>query len=104
MRHLGRVHRVDVAFLHQMVVDGTFAVEYTQSDIQAADIFTKAYANPEKWWTVCWLICHVDPAKFWRLKDRGVDDQAPTVLPSPEPNPNTTQLRPTQATPLPPIQ
>jgi hypothetical protein len=42
MRHLGRVHRVDVAWLHHEFNVGTYALGYCESELQAADIFTKA--------------------------------------------------------------
>jgi hypothetical protein len=40
-------------------------LRYIESAEQAADIFTKAFTNPEKWRLVTTLINHIDPATFW---------------------------------------
>jgi hypothetical protein len=64
LRHLGRTHKVDVQWLHEMFADAGFQLEYIQSDDQAADIFTKAFTSVEKWRVVTWLINHVEVDKL----------------------------------------
>lgn len=53
MRHLGRVHRVSVAWLHQRLGkhpdnDGT-VLFYDDTRNMSADIYTKGFPNPEDW-------------------------------------------------------
>ena len=45
MRHMGCTHRVDLAFIHESLVDGHFTIEYCETTQMPADIFTKAFAN-----------------------------------------------------------
>ena len=49
MRHIGRTHKVDVAFLHERFIDGDICIEATESENQSADIFTKSFVLKEKW-------------------------------------------------------
>jgi hypothetical protein len=41
MRHVGRTHRVDLAWLHEVVDQREVDVQYVKSEEQAADIFTE---------------------------------------------------------------
>ena len=67
MRHLGRTHQVDVAWLHERFQSKDFELQYTESEHMAADIFTKAFTDSEKWKHACSLINLVDPATFWTV-------------------------------------
>ena len=51
MRHLNRVHRVSVASLHQSCGGPDFKIKvfYERSNRMAADIYTKAFSNKQKW-------------------------------------------------------
>ena len=53
MRHLGRVHRVSVSWLHERLGkhpdnDGTILF-YDDTHNMSADIYTKAFPSPENW-------------------------------------------------------
>ena len=61
MRHLGRVHGVTVAWLHEQYSGGLFEMAYEPSATMAADVFTKGFTNPELWKSVCWLVSVVNP-------------------------------------------
>ena len=61
MRHLHRTHRVSVDWLHEIFQRDDVVLTYEVSDRQCADIFTKAFANPEKWRHVCELIAVLSP-------------------------------------------
>jgi hypothetical protein len=61
MRHLGRVHKIAVAWLHEQWVAGVFIIFYEKTDLMAADIYTKSFTDKAKWQAVCWLINVVDP-------------------------------------------
>ena len=67
MRHLGRTHKVDVAWLHERFESDDFELRYTESEQMAADIFTKGFSDPDKWTHACTLINHVNPQTFWKL-------------------------------------
>jgi hypothetical protein len=56
MRHLGRTHRVSVNALHEMIHRDDVLLIYEESSRQAADIYTKAFTNPDKWKYACELI------------------------------------------------
>jgi hypothetical protein len=43
IRHMGRTHKVDIAWLHERISEGSMVVEITKSEEQAADIFTKFF-------------------------------------------------------------
>ena len=46
---------------------GDYELRYAESEQMAADIFTKAFSDPDKWTHACTLINHVDPKTFWTL-------------------------------------
>jgi hypothetical protein len=66
MRHLGRVHRVDIAALHERLgnraTKDAVDVIYTDSTIMAADLYTKAFPEVDKWERAAALINVFDPA------------------------------------------
>ncbi|MCP4377402.1 MAG: Ty1/Copia family ribonuclease HI [bacterium] len=68
MRHLGRTHRVSVAFLSERFAAGDVELCYETSSKMAADIYTKAFTDALKWKVVSELINLLDPT---RLKDVG---------------------------------
>ena len=49
MRHFGRQHGIDLAFLHGHKVDNLFDLDYAVTDRQCADIFTKHCVDVSKW-------------------------------------------------------
>ena len=61
MRHLGRVHGVTIAWLHEQYLAGLYTLEYEPSATMAADIFTKGFTNPESRRAVCRLVSVIDP-------------------------------------------
>jgi hypothetical protein len=66
MRHLGRTHRVDVHWLHEVFGQPYMNLLKEESLRMRADIFTKAFDNPEKWGHALEMIAHVDPKSWWR--------------------------------------
>ena len=48
MRHVGRTHRVDLAFLHEAKENKHIVVNPCPTDYMCADIFTKAFTNKQK--------------------------------------------------------
>ena len=67
MRHLGRTHRIDVAWLCDEFAGNNLELEKTPSEEMAADIFTKAFPDSKAavWEHDLRLIKVVDPATFW---------------------------------------
>ena len=65
MRHLGRTHKVDIAWLHECFQETAFELIYETTDKQAADIFTKGFTDIVKWRHVCSLISHIYLDQFW---------------------------------------
>ena len=42
LRHLPRVHKIDLGSIKELLDDGHFEIDYVPTDEQAADTFTKA--------------------------------------------------------------
>ena len=53
MKHVGRTHRVDLDFLHQVMADPSITARYVNTKEQIADIFTKANFSSAQWRTLC---------------------------------------------------
>ena len=49
MRHFGRQHGIDLAFLHGHCESGTMSLDYVVTDRQCGDIFTKHCTDNAKW-------------------------------------------------------
>jgi hypothetical protein len=62
---MGRTHRVDLAFLHECLLAGQFSIEYCETTKMAADVFTKAFSNAQKWQHACSLIGLSKPGEHW---------------------------------------
>ena len=60
MRHLGRTHRVSVAWLHERFAELGIDLRFEMTHRQAADIYTKAFHELVKWIAACLLINIVD--------------------------------------------
>jgi hypothetical protein len=56
LRHLGRTHRVSVAWLAEAFAHEDLQIVYESSSNMAADIFTKAFTDPRRWDHACRLI------------------------------------------------
>ena len=77
MRQLGRNHGLSVRRLHnhlgnEETKDDTRLV-YTRSEWMAADIYTKQFAEKDKWLKACELVNIIDPAD---IKEEGGGIQA----------------------------
>ena len=60
MRYVGRTHGMSIAWLHEQYKAGNYQIQWTASHEMAADIFTKAFTNPEAWSSSCWLVSVCD--------------------------------------------
>ena len=56
MRHLGRTHGISIAYLHDSFTKGRYNLLYENTAAKAADIYTKACTDAEKWKWACELI------------------------------------------------
>ena len=48
LRHINRTHKVDLSSIKEVIDTDAVEIEYIKTDLQAADIFTKAL-QPCKW-------------------------------------------------------
>jgi hypothetical protein len=64
LRHIGRTHRVDLAFLHENKIKGEMDLQYCPTEYMCADVFTKHFLNMAKWEYAVTLIGHVTPKSF----------------------------------------
>jgi hypothetical protein len=60
MRHIGRTHEVDIAWLAERFKDPIIELVYAKSASMRADIFTKGFTSLEKWEPAIALISVVD--------------------------------------------
>ena len=67
MRHLGRTHRVSVAWLHERIAEPGIDLRYEMTHRQAGDIYTKAFYEALKWTAACLLINMVDGRQLDKL-------------------------------------
>ena len=68
MRHLGRTHGVSVAWLHeQLYIRKLCPIEYTESLDMAADIYTKAFTEADKWDHALKLINIINKAAILKM-------------------------------------
>ena len=56
---------MDLAFLHECLQNGHFTIEYCDTKRMAADVFTKAFTNLQKWEHATSLIGLSRPGQFW---------------------------------------
>jgi hypothetical protein len=69
-----------VAWLHERFAQGDFELAYEKSDRQAADVMTKAFADANKWASVCQLVNHIWPKDLSaRLEAPGVEQTVKTA-------------------------
>jgi hypothetical protein len=67
MRHLGRTHRVSVARMHEIFKMPDIHLTYEATHRQSADIYTKGFTEPAKWYAACLLVNIVDGKKLKQL-------------------------------------
>ena len=79
LRHLNRTHRVSIDWLHECFQDPAYNLIWEQSAKQAADIFTKAFPDVNRWRHASVLINHLLEGEFPELHDE------PTVPTTPPP-------------------
>ena len=64
LRHLGRTHRVDLAWLSDVFrFNDQVDIRYCVTSEMCADIFTKSFTNPQRWAHACDLVCVVPEDK-----------------------------------------
>ena len=56
LRHIKRTHRVNVAWIGEVIGSPEVKMHYIESRKQAADIFTKAFTSKEKFQELCELV------------------------------------------------
>ena len=66
MRHLSRTHGTSISWLHEQCQGDGIQVEYVTTTLMAADIYTKALTDAEKWINFCEQINLVEPADLGR--------------------------------------
>jgi hypothetical protein len=64
MRYATRTARLPIAWMHERFQAGDINLKYEVSAQMAADIYTKAFTDADKWLTACWMINVVDPKIF----------------------------------------
>ncbi len=76
MRHLTRVHGVDIASMHETYSkNDAWHIHYEKSDKMAADIYTNAFTSKQKWDQVRTLINVLDQKQLKALKYKVVGDR-----------------------------
>ena len=64
LRHLGRTHRVDLAWLSDVFrFNDQVEIRYCVTSEMCEDMFTKSFTNPQRWEHACGLVCMLPPNK-----------------------------------------
>ena len=80
MKHLGRVHRVGIAWMHKQFEQSYLSLMYERTAYMAADIYTKAFNDKDKWDHACLLINIVDPADLSDIGRKHTDLKRQRIL------------------------
>merc|ERR1712115_329255 len=64
MRHLLRSHRVSVAWIHEQYKSPNFAFAHESGEAMPPDVFTKMFADKDKWRKARQLISIILPEEF----------------------------------------
>ena len=67
MRYLSRTHGININWLHEVSSGQFVKLEYTRTDDQAADIFTKSFEVGTKWEALIPLVNMALPDSLWEL-------------------------------------
>ena len=67
MRYLSRTHGIDIRWLHEVSTGRYVRLDYTKSEDQAADIFTKPFEVGTKWSALIPLVNMAMPKDLWDL-------------------------------------
>ena len=62
LRHAGRVHRVNVASVHEQLEQEAFELHYCDTALQTANGFTKVIGGSSEWSATLQQLC-LEPAK-----------------------------------------
>ena len=64
IRYMGRTHKVDLSFLHEVVSGPYCSLRHCHTDLMAADIFTKPFLVDAKWTHARMLIGVLAPGEL----------------------------------------
>ena len=67
MRYLPRTHRVQVGWIHERYQSGQFIFAHESGERMPPDVFTKMFADKEKWKSARQLIHVVLPSEFAQI-------------------------------------
>ena len=67
MRHLQRTHRVQVSWIHERYTNQDFLFNHEGGDRMSPDVFTKMFADKDKWIRARQLINIVMPSELDRI-------------------------------------
>eukprot|EP00969_Alexandrium_andersonii_P008245 358785-Alexandrium_andersonii.AAC.1 len=65
MRHLERIRRCGVQWIHERYSDGESEMHKLETDAQAAGIFTAPFKDVKRWAAVRDLVLVFDTTSFW---------------------------------------
>ena len=92
MKTLKRCHGVSLSFLHERLSDAAAQISGSQrdpvdlkeagTDHMAADIYTKAFTNPEKWETACQLVHIINKDDLCQFLRRTVSAERVNTVPN----------------------
>jgi hypothetical protein len=94
IRYMGRTHKVDLSFLHEVASGPCCSLRHCHTDLMAADIFTKPFLVDAKWTHARMLIGVVTTGELWSgpaAKPRGA--RPAPAAPAPVPTPTQQKHR-----------
>ena len=72
LRHIGRTHKISLKWLSEVLTNNPqfMRLSYCDTKDMCADIFTKAFSNPEKYQHALQLISHYFPQEVNKRKKK----------------------------------
>ena len=61
MKALARLMRVGIGWIHERLIDKPYSIGYIDTNLQAVDIYTKGFTDPNKWISLVNLVGVYDP-------------------------------------------
>ncbi len=86
MRYMSRTHRIPIAWMHEVFQSGQVLLRYETSAKMAADIYTKAFNDTEKWTMAQWLINVVEPDRILEQVEFVRLEESADIPPESEPS------------------
>ena len=82
MRYASRTIRIPIAWMHERFARGDIRLRYELSARMAADVYTKAFVDADKWRVATWLLGVSDPKIYDEAAKHALQESEEPELPA----------------------